>query len=107
MASNISYIQGAELDSLGIEIEQGDGTLVDMTTGWTFSLKVGTSGATAFTKTSGITGTVSGMTVNWTVSGELNTLAPGAYIGEITATRTGDSRQYRRQFALTIDPALP
>lgn len=107
MASNISYIQGAELDSLGIEIEQGDGTLVDMSSGWTFSLKVGTSAATAFTKTTGISGTVSGMTVNWAISGELNTLAAGAYIGEITATRTGDSRQYRRQFILTIEPALP
>jgi hypothetical protein len=55
MASQIvEYVQGAELDALTLQIEDGTGALINMSSGYTFSLKVGTTYATAFTKTSNI-----------------------------------------------------
>lgn len=108
MASQIvEYVQGAELDALTLQIEDGTGALINMSSGYTFSLKVGTTYATAFTKTSNIGGISTGCQVLWSTTGELNTLSPGEYIGEITCTRVTDSRQYRRHFTIRVLPALP
>ena len=106
MATIVEYVQGAELDALTLEIEDGTGSLVDMSTGYTFSLKVGTIYATAFTKTTNIGGLSTGCQVSWNTSGELNSIAPGEYTGQITCTRTLDSKQYIRHFTIRIAPAL-
>ena len=106
MTTIVEYVQGAELDSLTLEIEDGTGALVDMSTGYSFSLKVGTVYAAGFTKTASIGGISTGCQVSWLTSGELNTLAPGEYTGQITCTRTSDSRQYIRHFTIRITPAV-
>lgn len=71
-----------------------DGDAVDLSTGYTFSLKCGVPGQAAlFTKSSGITGTTTGVTIQWATSGELLSLDPGVYEFQLTSTRGSDSRK--------------
>ena len=67
---------------------------IDITSGYTFSVKIGNPGSAAtVTKTSGITGGVGAATVAWT-AGELATLAVGSYTLQFTATTGGLDRVY-------------
>lgn len=95
----ISYYKNAELPSMRVWWVDDDGSLVDLSTVLSWSLKIGQIGETALlTKTSGITGAAGAgnepdgtpnMVVAW-ASGELN-LAAGAYVLQVTATMsTGD-----------------
>ena len=107
MTTKAEYIVGADLADLTITWQDTDGTALDLSTGYTFSLKVGQKGSAAlFTKTTGITGTSTGVTVAWATTGELNTLAAGTHTGQITATRTSDSEQRIQHFTLAIADAI-
>lgn len=80
-----------------------NGTADDMSTGYTFTVRVATSPtATAvLTKTTNITGATGGVvTVAW-AAGELD-IAPGTYIATLTARRTSDSRDWTISEQLTI-----
>lgn len=102
MSTKTSYVQGAELPPLLVVFEKEDGTVVDVTSA-TFTFKLGLdTTSTALTKTSGISGSTSGATVNFS-AGDLD-ISPGNYIGELTATIGG--LDYRRQFTFVITPKL-
>jgi hypothetical protein len=106
MATSVTYVQGAELPPLLVQMLDENNDVIDFTSASGFSLKMGLdSSATALTKTSGITGSTTGATIAW-ASGDLNftTTGPGVYIAELTATISG--LDYRRQFSITIDPKL-
>lgn len=106
----VTYRSGAELPDLAIEWRDRDGNLIDFSSGWTFTVKVGTDLATAFTKTTGITGaaTSPNVLVQWATSGELSTLAAGQYRIELTARRTSDSKDRAYPpIGLTVLAALP
>lgn len=109
MSTIPTYVQGADLPDLAITWTDSNDDIIDFSTGWTFSLKIGTPGsAAALTKTSTITGaaTAPNVTVAWTTSGELNTLATGAHSAQLTATRTSDSKQRVMPFKLVVRPAI-
>ena len=108
MPKEAEYIQGADLPDLDVVWYDSQGEAVDMQNEpHTFVVKVGSLETTAFTKSTGITGKPWGLTISWATVDELNTLAPDRYILEVTATRTSDNRQRRRQLSLKVNPALP
>lgn len=84
-----------------------NGALPDFSSGWTFSVRLGTT-ATAtptLTKTTGISGAASGViTVAWAAN-ELN-IAVGDYVAHLTATRTSDSAEATITEKITISPRL-
>lgn len=102
----VRYRTTAERPSLELWIEDDDGTLIDFSAGYTFSLKIGTTGKTAdLTKTAGITGAAGAgteptgtpnITIAW-ASGELD-ITPGIYEWQLTATTGGNDRLFTGPF---------
>jgi len=94
-----------------------NGPLVDLSTGYTYALKIydGT-GATWFTKTTGITGAAGSLTatpntpnvtIAWATTGELSTITtPGTYPLRLVATRTADSKTRTFRSQITILPLI-
>lgn len=106
MATAVTYVQGAELPPLLVQMLDDNNDVIDFTSASGFSLKIGLdTSSTALTKTTGITGSTTGATIAW-ASGDLNfsTTGPGVYIAELTATISG--LDYRRQFSIQIEPKL-
>lgn len=102
-----TYIKGSDLPDLVVAWYDGDGTTIDMSSGYTFAVKVGIPGADAeLTKSTGITGTSSGLSIQWATSGELNDLDAGIYTLQVTATRTADSRNRIQQIPLHVLDAV-
>jgi hypothetical protein len=85
-----------------------DGTLIDMSSGYTYSLKIGNPGSAALlTKTTNITGAAGSgveptgtpnVTITW-VAGEL-ALTPGVYGVELTATASSLDRVFTGSFTV-------
>lgn len=110
------YVVGADAPSLGLFVRE-NGQLIDLSSGYTYSLKVvdQAGGTVQFTKTSGITGaTGSGLppggtpnlVIQWATTGELNSLTGGKrYLAQVTITAGADSRQRIKQFQLSMLPA--
>jgi hypothetical protein len=92
----------AERPALELWLQDRTGTLIDFSSGYTFSFKVGNAGTAALlTKTTNITGAAGSgnepsgtpnVTVTWT-AGELN-LTPGTYSWELTATTSSLDRVF-------------
>lgn len=104
MSTVLRYYRGAERPALQLWIQDDDGALVDFSSGYTFSFKIGDTTA-LLTKTSGIVGAAGAgveptgtpnITVSWS-AGELD-ITPGAYAWELTATTGGLDRIYRGVF---------
>jgi len=92
-----TYRLGAELDPLIYQHRDEDGDIIDFSTGWTFTLGCAPVGGAAlatggFPKTTGITGTSTGIQVDWSTSTELAGLTGGNYDVQLRARRTSDSR---------------
>ena len=107
MGVSLAYIQGADLPDLTVDWTE-DRVLLDLT-GHTFVLKLGIAGdVAALTKATGITGSATSpnLRVQWSITGELNTLPPGVYTLHLVATRTSDNKQRILQGALTVKPAI-
>jgi hypothetical protein len=86
----LTYVRTAERPEAVLTLPDD----VDVSAGYTFSLKVGTPSETALvTKTTNITGAAGSVTVAWT-AGELAALDPGLYNLELTATVGGFDRHY-------------
>lgn len=98
--SAVQYASSAERPTLDIWWFDRTDTLIDFSSGYTFSLKIGTAGSAALlTKTSGITGAAGAGTapsgtpnvvVAWS-AGDLN-ITPGAYDAQLTATTSSTDR---------------
>jgi hypothetical protein len=102
MSTSTEYVAGSERPALVVQLLDDDGAVIDLT-GYTCSLKIGDPTTTVLTKTAGVVGSASGITVTWSAS-EL-AIQPATYLGEAIATSGG--LDYRRQFSITITPALP
>lgn len=101
--STVEYVAGSELPPMVVQFLANDNTTVIDLTGFTFTLKVALdTTSTVLTKTSGITGSTLGATVNWT-AGEL-ALPGGTYLFELRAS--SGTLDYARQGTLIIRPAL-
>jgi hypothetical protein len=99
-----TYRVGQELPAMAFAWTDRTNTVIDYSTGWTFTAKVCTAAApttTLLTKTTGITGaaTSPNITVDWTTT-DLSALTAAAtgtdYVVHLIARRTADSkdRQY-------------
>ena len=90
----VTYRSGAELPDTAIAWYDRDGTIIDFSSGWTFTVKVGTGTTASFTKSTNITGasTAPNVTIAWATSSELSTLTAGNYRIELVARRTSDSK---------------
>lgn len=97
----LTYHQSDELPQWVATITH-NGVLPDFSSGWTFRVVVKRgSSAAVLTKTTNITGAVSGVvTVAW-ASGDLD-VAPGQYGIQLKATRTSDSGEATIADRLTI-----
>lgn len=101
MSGPLRYYQGAERPALKLWLLDDDGTLIDFSSGYTFSFKVGAPGSVLLTKTSGIVGAAGAgveptgtpnVTISWS-AGEL-AITPGAYSWALTATTGGLDRVF-------------
>lgn len=94
--ASFRYRKGAELPSIELTWEDTDGEVIDFSAGWTFTVTVAPRGETtaSFTKTTGITGAAGppNVTIAWATTGELNSLAAGAYDLQLRARRAADSK---------------
>jgi hypothetical protein len=107
--SPVSYHSTADRPVLQLWLQDDDGTLIDFSSGYTFSLKIGEPGSAALlTKSSSITGAAGAgteptgtpnVTVTWT-AGEL-ALTPGNYTGQLTATISSLDRVFTFPFTIT------
>lgn len=102
----IVYTAGDELPAAELTVLEDDGTVIDLSAGYTFEVKVAPIGSTtaSFTKTTGVTGaaTAPNATVTWATSAELSTLTAGLYTLQFRATRTSDSRNLTVHVPLEI-----
>lgn len=90
MVAGLRYHNTAERPEAVLGLPDG----IDVSSGYTFVLKIGTPGSTAVvTKSSGLTGGVGQVTVTWT-AGELAPLPPSQYVVQLTATTGGLDRVY-------------
>jgi hypothetical protein len=108
MTGRVVYNQNAERPALALWLLDKAGSLIDFSSGYTFSFKIGERGATALlTKTTNITGAAGSgaaptgtpnVTVTW-VAGDLN-LTPGVYLWQLTATTSSIDRIYEGTFVI-------
>lgn len=106
----LEYYTGDELGDAGLYWRDGNGALIDFTSGYTFSLRIyDHDGSTVLvTKSTGITGAAGSLTVPtpnvtvaWATTAELTSITtPGDYQLRLTATRVADSKT--RTFPATI-----
>ena len=103
----VRYYVTADRPALELWLIDDDETLVDLSSGYTFTLKVGSPGSTGLlSKTSGITGAAGAgieptgtpnCVVTWT-AGEIATLPIGRYTATLTATTNGLDRVWQFPF---------
>jgi len=99
---SLRYHTTAERPSLEMWLLDDDGSLIDLSAGYTFEVKIGRAGEAALlTKSTGITGAAGSgveptgtpnVTIAWT-AGEL-AIAPGLYTMQLTATTGGLDRLF-------------
>lgn len=95
-----NYRVGQELPAMSFAWSDGTNTLIDYSTGWTFTAKVCAATAsttTLLTKTTGITGaaTSPNVVIDWTATdfAALTAAAAGTkYVVHLTARRTADTK---------------
>ena len=101
--STVEYVAGSELPPMVVQFLANDNTSVIDLTSFTFVLKLALdTTTTALTKTTGMTGSTTGVTVNW-AAGEL-ALPAGMYLFELRASY--GNLDYVRQGTLVIRPDL-
>lgn len=89
-----TYIAGANLPDLAIQCSD-DGGPVDLSSGYTFELRIGSRSHGLIAKTTGITGTATGVIVVWATTGELLDLPAGGYTLDLIARTGGKQRVFR------------
>lgn len=109
MSNVLTYYRTAEYPDILLWLQDDDGNLIDFSSGWTFTFKLGSRGSTAtFTKTSNITGAAgSGVEPSGTpnvsllfVAAELDAVAAGPYTWQLRATNGTRDRVFQGRFTL-------
>ena len=102
----ITLKAGAELPNLIYQHLDEDGDPTDFSSGWTFTMTAALtkSGTAVFTKTTGFTGSSTGVTVTFATTGELNSLTAGNTYWLQTRARNGANRDLDlRDVRLTVE----
>lgn len=100
----IEYYEGAEYPNVEITWLDSAGNIINFSSGWTFTVKIGQAGVAAIvTKTTGITGaqTAPNVTISWAAA-ELDTLNPAIYDMDVIARETATSKDRVQTAKLTI-----
>lgn len=100
----VTYIQGAELPDIEITWTDSDGSVIDYSTGYTFTILLGQLGQAAIlTKTTGIVGnnTAPNIVVTWSNT-EIESLAVATYVMQITARHTASGKDRKMHDSVTI-----
>lgn len=110
--TRLAWNQNAERPGMSLWIFDSSGALIDFSSGYTYSLKLGQRGGAALlTKSTGITGAVGAgveptgtpnVVITWS-AGELD-LSPGVYRAQLTCTTSSADRVY--EFDVVITAAL-
>jgi hypothetical protein len=104
----IRYYAGAERPDITLTWRDASGAIIDLATGYTFELKIGSPGVTAeVTKTTGITGaqTAPNVTIAF-LAAELDALPTGRYSGQLRARNTATSQDRYMRFWFYYIPAV-
>lgn len=106
---HVTYVQGAERPGLALWIQDRAGSLIDFSTGYTFTITIGAPNDTpVLTKTSGINGAAGAgsepsgtpnVVVTWAAD-ELD-ITPGIYGWWLTASTTSLDRIYAGKITIT------
>lgn len=102
--ADAEYIKGAELPDVAMTWNDPVSGIIDFTSGWTFSLRIGAVGQTALLeKTSGFTPGAAppNLVIAW-AAGELDSLPPGVHTVDVEARNTGSNKDRKRRFEIEI-----
>lgn len=100
----VTYIQGAELPDIEVTWRDSDGSIIDYSTGYTFTILLGQLGQVAtLTKTTGIVGdnTAPNLLITWSNT-EIESLAVATYVMQITARHTATGKDRKMHDSVTI-----
>ena len=107
--TGLTYFRTAERPDVQMWLLDDDGTLIDFSTGYTFTFKLGAAGSDAvYTKTTLITGTAgAGVEGDGTpniilqfLPGELDDVDPGSYSWQLVARTGGMDRVFRERITI-------
>lgn len=104
----VEYMQGAELPDVAFTWTDEETGLLDFSTGWSFTVRVGISGSPALIeKTVGISGaaTAPNVIIAWEPD-ELDVLAVGTYDVDVIARNDGTSKDRKATFPLLMSSAV-
>jgi len=100
----VTYIQGAELPDVEVTWRDSDSSIINFSTGYTFTVRLGQLGqAATLTKTTGITGNnVSpNLLISWS-STEIESLPAATYTMEIIARHVATSKDRKMHDTVII-----
>jgi len=100
----ITYYKGAELPNVLVSWFDSQGAVIDFSTGYTFTVKIGKAGQSALlTKTTGIVGaaTEPNITISWNTD-DLAALNPDTYDMNIIANLTSGNKDRIQSTPITI-----
>lgn len=104
----VTYIQGAELPDIEVTWKDSDGAVIDFSTGFTFTVRLGQIGQVAtLTKTTGITpsATTPNLVISWSNT-EIESLAANTYTMEVIARHTSSGKDRKMHDQVTISPQV-
>src|SRR5688572_24863757 len=104
----VEYIQGAELPDIEVTWRDSDGSIIDYSTGYTFTVRVGQLGqAAVLTKVTGITGdnTVPNIIISWSNT-EIESLPAATYVLEVIARHTATGKDRKMHDSVVISPQV-
>jgi len=104
----IEYYEGAEYPNVEVTWLDSDGAVINFSSGWTFTVRIGQAGQAAIvTKTTGITGgaVAPNLVVSWSAD-ELDTLTPDTYAMDVIARETATNKDRIQSTVLTIFSAV-
>lgn len=104
----ITYIQGAELPDVEITWKDSDGEVIDFSTGWTFTVRIGVLGqAAVLEKTAGVVGTgaAPNVLISWTAV-ELENIPVNTYALQVIARHTASGKDRKFADTITIEPQV-
>lgn len=115
MDSTLRFHTEADRPAASLWLFDDDGSLVDLSSGYTFAFRIGSGSTATIEKTSGITGAAGAepvrtgtpnVVITWT-SGELADLDPGAQTWTLIATTGGLDRIWSGEFVALATMAAP
>jgi hypothetical protein len=103
----VTYIQGAELPDILVTWRDSDGAIINFSSGWTFTLRLGQLGQAAILTKTDLVGaaTAPNLTISWSNT-EIENLAAQTYTMQIIARHVATGKDRKMTDSLTITPQV-